>query len=224
VESEGAPALDANQQEDGRKRRRTQNRDAVIDALVTLIGSGRFDASATEIAEHAGISPRSLFRYFDDTDDLLQAAVARHHELARPFLQLDVRPDEPLARRIAAVVVARAQLWDAIEPSARVARMRAPVNPTLAAELARNRALQRAQLQQAFAPELEAMGADEARATLAAVEVLCSFESHDLIRNDQQLPAGVAEMALVRALTALFRPVATDAPTDPATDPGGTPG
>jgi AcrR family transcriptional regulator len=203
---------DASEQVDGRRRRRTQNRDAVIDALVTLIGSGRFDASTTEIAEQAGISPRSLFRYFEDADDLLRAAVARHHELARPYLDLGVGPGDPLPRRIAALVAARAQLWEAVGPSARVARMRAPVIPMLAAELARNRAMQRSQLEQLFEPELTAMAPDEARAALAAVDVLCSFEAHDLVRHDQGLPPGVAETALVRALTALLvpaRPVVT---------------
>lgn len=193
-------------EQDGRRRRRAQNREAVIDAFVTLIGSGRFDASTTEIAEQAGISARSLFRYFDDTDDLVQAAIARHHDKAKPFITVAATPDEPLARRIAAVAVARARLWDTVEASARVARMRAPVNPVLAAELARNRALQRAQLEELFAPELGAMEPDDARATLAAVEVLCSFEAHDLIRHDQGLEPGVSEAAVVRALTALLKP------------------
>lgn len=202
-------------EQDGRKRRRAQNREAVIDALVALIGSGRFDASTTEIAQEAGISPRSLFRYFDDVDDLLQSAVARHHELARPFLRIDADPSDPLARRIAALVSARAQLWETVAPSARVARMRAPVVPMLAAELARNRAFQRAQLEELFSPELAAMEPQHARAVLTAVDVLCSFEAHDLVRNDHGLPAGVAEAALVQALTALLRPLPTA--------PGGAP-
>ena len=109
------------------------------------------------------------------------------------------------------MVATRSQLWEAVGPSARVARMRAPVVPMLAAELARNRAMQRAQLEHLFGPELAAMGPEEARAALAAVEVLCSFEAHDLVHHDQGLPPGIAETALVRALTAVLRP----APTTP---------
>jgi AcrR family transcriptional regulator len=188
---------------DGRRRRREHNRRAVIEALVGMLGSGRFDASTAEIAEAAGLSARSLFRYFDDVDDLLRAAIAYHHELARPHLVLGVTVDDDLATRIDGLVRGRLQLWEAVEPTARLARMRAPIVPLLAAELARNRARQREQIRQLLAPELEALGAEGA-AALAAVEVLCSFESFDLVRRDQGLSPAEAIDTLTRALAALL--------------------
>ena len=50
---------------DGRRERRAGNRQAALDALVELFGDDRFQPSTAEIAERAGISARSLFRYFD---------------------------------------------------------------------------------------------------------------------------------------------------------------
>jgi AcrR family transcriptional regulator len=191
---------------DGRRLRREQNRSAVIDALVELLGSGRFDASTTEIAEAAGLSPRSLFRYFDDADDLLRAAIAQHHRRARPHLVLGVSAADPLPARIEGLVAGRLRLWEVVEPTARVARMRAPIVPLLATELARNRAIQREQIRALLAPELDAMPEEEARSTLAAAEVLCSFESWDLLRRDQGLTAEQAGAALTRGLTALLAP------------------
>jgi AcrR family transcriptional regulator len=192
-------------QVDGRRLRRESNRRAVIDALVDLLGSGRFDASTAEIAEAAGISARSLFRYFDDVDDLLRAAIAHHHDLARPYLALAVDAGDELDDRIDGLVQARLGLWNAVEASARVARMRAPVLPALAAELARNRALQREQIRQLLAPELDALGTEGAPA-LAAIEVLCSFESFDLLCRDQGRSTQEAAATLTRALAALLAP------------------
>ena len=42
---------------DGRRLRREQNREAVIDALVELFEEGSYTPSSGEIAERAGISP-----------------------------------------------------------------------------------------------------------------------------------------------------------------------
>ena len=47
---------------DGRRVRRDRNRDAVVDALLTLYGEGNLEPGSAEIAERAGLSPRSLFR------------------------------------------------------------------------------------------------------------------------------------------------------------------
>ena len=51
---------------DGRRLRRALNREAVVDALLSLYDEGNLRPGTDRIAERAGISPRSLFRYFDD--------------------------------------------------------------------------------------------------------------------------------------------------------------
>ncbi len=181
---------------DGRHLRRAQNRDAAIEALVTLYEEGRYDPSAAEIAERAGLSPRSLFRYFDDTDDLARAAVAYHLALVQPLLSVAVAPDDPLDRRIDELVRRRVELWEAIMPSARVARMRAPVVPVLAEELRRNRAYLRRQIGRVL-PEL-------GKQALAAADVLCSFESYELLRNDQRLSAKAVRDVIAGGLRGLL--------------------
>ena len=42
---------------DGRRLRREQNRESVIDALIELFGEGVYQPSSADIAERAGISP-----------------------------------------------------------------------------------------------------------------------------------------------------------------------
>ncbi len=60
---------------DGRTMRRTRNRSAVITALLDMIREGDLHPGAAEIAERAGVSHRSIFRYFDDLDDLVRTAI-----------------------------------------------------------------------------------------------------------------------------------------------------
>ena len=184
---------------DGRRQRREQNREAVIDALLALFGEGSYQPSTAQIAARAGLSLRSLFRYFDDVDDLHQAAASRQRMLARPLIELSVDPDQPVADKIRAVVRARARLFEQIGPAARALRACAHRHEPLAAELARNRAFLRGQLAAVFAPET-ASGV----AVLPAIDVLCSVESYELLRQDQGLTRSRAEAALVDAIGALL--------------------
>jgi AcrR family transcriptional regulator len=185
---------------DGRRLRRDQNRDAVIDALLALFREGRYQPGTAEIAARAGLSPRSLFRYFDDVDDLHQAAASRQRLLARPLIELGIDPDQRIADKIRAVVRARARLFEQIGPAGRALRASAHRHDPLAAELARNRAFLRSQLAAVFAPELAA----GAEAVLPALDVLCSFESYELLRHDQGLSRVRAEAALTDAIGTLL--------------------
>ena len=99
---------DVAEEVDGRRLRREQNREAVLDALVGLFTEGFYQPSANEIAERAGISPRSLFRYFDDVDDLNRAAIERQLAAARPQLDIGIGPDAPTKAKVERVVEARA--------------------------------------------------------------------------------------------------------------------
>src|SRR3954464_4254664 len=113
----------AEAQVDGRRLRREQNREAVIDALVSLFEEGSYTPSSNEIATRAGLSPRSLFRYFDDIDDLNHAAIERHLATVRPLLDPHVDAAAPTATKVRHIVAARAELWETAGPTARAARI-----------------------------------------------------------------------------------------------------
>jgi AcrR family transcriptional regulator len=191
---------------DGRRARRDLNRRAVVEALLELYREGQYDPSSTDIAVRAGLSPRSLFRYFDDVDDLARAAVALAQEQARPLVQLRVTPDHPLDRRIRALAESRANLWDSFGPAARAARMRAPLRPVMAADLAVGRAFLRKQVRDLFGPELAQLG--PARASLVApmLEVACSFETYDQLRSEARLSRARAVASISAALGSLLAP------------------
>jgi AcrR family transcriptional regulator len=185
---------------DGRRLRRERNREAVIDALLELFEEGTYQPSSDEIAVRAGLSPRSLFRYFDDIDDLNRAAIDRELASAQPLLELGVTADDPTVVKIEHVVAARVRLWETIAPAARAVRLNAHRRPVVATQLVEGRAFLRTQLRRLFAAEL----AGDRAALLGPLEVLTSFESYELLRGDQGLSRAKTVTALTSAMTALL--------------------
>jgi AcrR family transcriptional regulator len=191
---------------DGRQLRRTRNRQAVVDALLALYREGNLRPSADEIAARSGLSPRSLFRYFDDVDDLIRTAITRIELQARGFMPIEATPADPLGTKVEALAVQRFRLFDAMGPAAAVSRLRAPFEPVIGERLTRNRSLLRHQLTVLFAPELGALGPDRGPAALAAADVLASYESYCLLTVDQALTPPRARAAMAASLAAVLGP------------------
>lgn len=182
---------------DGRRARRERNRDAVVEALLDFYREGELQPSTEQIAQRAGISARSLFRYFDDVDDLYRVAIA--HQIARIGSRffVDIDPDLDLADRVASFVGQRLELYEAMGWVGVVARSREWFQPLVAEELGRARSLFRTQLRTAFAPELARFDLTDADRRVAAADVLCSFEAYRLLLDDH----GLARDEIVAVLT-----------------------
>ena len=196
---------------DGRSQRRDRNRESVVTALLELYREGRLGPSADEIAARAGISVRSLFRYFEDIEALVRAAIVRQQEHVAPLYALDVPTDLPLPERLDRFVAGRLRLLQGMGEVGRVARNLAAHQPLVLAELARIRHALRGQLAEVFAPELDALPRPSAADALAAADVVASWEALDLMHNDQGLPVDVVAAAMRAALARLL--VADDDPS-----------
>lgn len=185
---------------DGRRLRREQNRQAVIDALLSLFREEVYQPSCAQIAARAGLSPRSVFRYFNDSQDLHRAAFTQAIARLLPLLEVGIEPDAPTAAKIEQIALRRARLYAEVGAAGRALRFGALVDEAFAEELARAREFFRGQLGMVFAPEL----AQASPGTLAAIDVLCSYESYDLLRHSNGLSADEVVGTLTRALTALL--------------------
>ena len=181
---------------DGRHQRREANRRAVLDALAALHVEGHYEPSTNEIAERAGLSPRSLFRYFDDVDDLHHAAIEQQLVAARPLLEVKAGPDDTLDVRITELVAARARLFEATAPAARATRACAHRAPVVAAQLRDGRSYLRHQVDRFLGPDLDP-------SLLPAADALLSFETWELLRHDRRLSRARTVAALEASLTAL---------------------
>jgi AcrR family transcriptional regulator len=197
--------LEPSTRTDGRQLRRQRNRETVVDALLGLFHDGNLRPSTEEIASRSGLSPRSLFRYFDDVDDLTRTAISRIEGRAVTLVPIAAVPaDDPMIKAVA-LVDQRFRLFDAVGNVAAVSRLRSPFQPILATRLKENRLFLRRQIEILFAPELDGMDPTRAAQALAMVDVACSFESYNLLLKDQELPGPEAKATMARAVGALVR-------------------
>ncbi|MEI8239736.1 MAG: TetR/AcrR family transcriptional regulator [Actinomycetota bacterium] len=200
-----APAAET----DGRRLRRDRNRDAVVDALLTLYDEGNLEPSSDQIAARSGVSARSLFRYFDDVDDLCQAAIQRQQQRVRHLVTINVERNASVQERVEALVHQRTSLFEAIGPVATVSRLRAPFQAVVADRLTRTRHSLRDQLGELFAEELSALPTPVAASRLAAADVVSSFEAWRLLRDDQRLSRSAASAVMADAVLTLISTLPT---------------
>jgi AcrR family transcriptional regulator len=189
---------------DGRTARRDRNRELVLDAVIDLFSEGTLTPTAADVASRSGVSLRSVYRYFEDQDELVQAAIARHAERVAPLLEVPNPGEGPLDERITRFVACRMRLYEAAAPTARATLLRAPMNRFLRERMEWARATLRDQTETMFAPELAAMPAAQRRAVSAVADTLLQFESAEHLRVRLGLsPAQTAEV-LRRTLTTLL--------------------
>ncbi|MEM8705351.1 MAG: TetR/AcrR family transcriptional regulator [Actinomycetota bacterium] len=191
---------------DGRRARRDRNRETVVDAILRLYREGNVSPSLDEIAERSGVSHRSVFRYFEDLDELYRVAIERHYVTLEPHLELDAAPADDLEGRVVQFVDHRLALYELAAPVARVGRMHALQNDLLKDNLARNRSRLRRQARAHFRPDLDRLGADDADGLTHAMTTLLTFEAIETMRFHQGLSKSATRAALVAALGRLLAP------------------
>ena len=189
---------------DGRRARRGRNREAVVDALLELFREGELNPSVASVAERSGVSLRSVFRYFDDLDELGRIAIQRHLDSVGHLFELPNIGEGARADRIDQLVAQRIDLYERVAPVMRAALIRAPFQAVISTALSRRREYLRDQVRQQFAPELATVSAAEAAVVLSGADVLTSFESMELLRVDHKLTTAKAAAAIKGSLDRLL--------------------
>lgn len=172
---------------DGRRARRDRNRAAVVDAVFSLLHDGLVPPSTEQVAERAGVSVSSVFRYFESIDDLQRQTIEGYVERFAPLFELPPTGDGSREARVAALVEARLTLYRETAPIQRLARMRAPEHPVIASSLAETRTRLARQVRVLFRPELAGLSRERAAEAVGLVDVLTSFESWDRLRGGLRL-------------------------------------
>ncbi len=191
----GAEQTGASERVDGRRLRREKGRLAVIDAMIDLVFDGRAPFSAEQVAERAGVSQASVFRYFATLDELRYDAIQRYFERYSHLMAIPDIGEHSLSRRIGNLVEARVSYHEATEPMARLARRQAVEIGEVRETLGRVRSTLTDQLGQHFASELAALRPAARSERLAVIAALTSFESWDQLRAH-----GLDRAEIVRAL------------------------
>ncbi len=141
----------------------------MLDAYLTLTEAGGAEPTMEQLAELAGVSHRSVFRYFDDRAALVVAVAERVGERLAPVVAADPSPAAPLEIRIAGFVDRRVRAYDLLGRTA--ARVTARCEDLSPGSLAAARQLTRDDVEQHFAPELARYDSDRRSevVTLAAM-------------------------------------------------------
>jgi AcrR family transcriptional regulator len=166
---------------DGRSLRRSHNRTAVIISFFHLIREGSLDPSVPEIADRAGVSHRSVFRYFDDLDDLVRLTL---DHAVNETMSLRAIPDlgvGPLERRIDIYVETRLRVHIKAYTVSRVAHIKAQKIPSIEEGLRALTVITRSQMAEHFAAECDHSSHREL--LVDALMVLTSFEAYDYQRR-----------------------------------------
>lgn len=104
---------------DGRELRSVRTREAIVTAVMALLAEREQEVTMELVAARAGVSVRTLYRQFQDTDTLFLSLYQRVGGAAAE-LALDWTPAGTLLGDMDALVEARARMFVAIEPFMRM--------------------------------------------------------------------------------------------------------
>ena len=196
--------MTATEKIDGRTARARRTREAIVDATLALLDAGNLRPSADEIAERAGVSPRSIFQHFGDRETLQRAVGARQTE--RVVQIVEHLPDTgPLDARLDAFVDQRARVLEFITPVRRSALLNEPFSEGSHAGLQAFRAFKRAEAERVFAPELDGLPAAEREEVVRALGAATDWNTWEALRAHQGLSVADARAVMRRTIGALLR-------------------
>jgi AcrR family transcriptional regulator len=192
-----------------RERQAEQARTAMLEAAIAQLESkAADDVSMAEIAETAGVSLRTLYRYFPDRASLLRAA--GEHLYASLGVPFEISGPETIS---ASLLDAAKRL--STRPELTRALVRTPAGRATRTPV-RGRRVQA--IRAALEPVTEGLDVDTTRWATAVIAHLCSAASWVFIADDQGLDDADAQRAVAWAIDVLVSSLQEPSPT-PASAP-----
>lgn len=194
-------AADGASELDGRLARSERSREAIVEAMLALVGEGEPNPTAEQVAERARVGIRTVFRHFRDMESLFAAMDARIEADVAPRFTGPV-PAGDAEGRVRELIARRCRLYEAIAPYKRAGALRRADSPFLRGRQAALARRLRAELRR-WLPELERAPEELAE----GLELLTSFEAWDRLRSEQRLGAARTQAVLEGAALALAGPL-----------------
>jgi AcrR family transcriptional regulator len=189
---------------DGRTARRDRNRELVLDAVLALFRRGNFAPAPEAVAEEAGLSLRSVYRYVTSRDQLFYDAIEHHvAQTADVWLVPDLTVGT-LSERVRRLVTARMRLFLTVGATNRASRALSLTNEEVRLRLVEARRYLRQQVTTCFAQERAELPDDVATQRFAALDVLLQLEGLDNLLTFQELTPARATDTLITAVTQLL--------------------
>ena len=182
---------------DGRLQRSERSREAIVQALITLVREGDPRPTAERVAARAGVGIRTVFRHFSDMDSLF---VQLHERLYAEIIPLLGTPEPgTLPERCKGLVVNLATFFERLAPFRRSSDIQLWRSPFLKKERQKAATRSRQYLIE-WLPELKGAPAD----VLEACDALASFEAWNRLRLTQDLSRSRATQVTQKALLKLL--------------------
>lgn len=184
---------------DGRRARGLRTRDAIVTALMDLIGAGDVAPTAQRIADRAGVSVRSVYQHFTDVEGLYADASARTFDWVMTMSR-DIDPAWDRERRIEEYVASRSAVLEALTPFNRASRLIEPQSEAIRRNRQVMQRQSRERLALAFAPELGRLEGSARANLLNILDLLASWPAWDHLRSTG-LSVRTARQVLRSAIT-----------------------
>ena len=189
---------------DGRQARRQRNIDAVLDVVLEMFAEEAMFPTIDQAATRSGLSLRTVYRYFSDPGELLEAVIKRSDEIGVGLSKLHGIGQGALDDRVEAFVSMRLTLHNAVAPIFRATLVNAPRHPRIRDELTKIRNAMREQFELQFAPELKVCKPAQRESIVTAGDLLTQLESIDYLRRHRQMSVAEAHAALAASLVRLL--------------------
>lgn len=178
---------------DGRRERSRSSRSKIVAAMLDLVGKGDVAPSAARVAEVAGVGLRSVFRHFDDMDELYREMGEVIEAQVMPII-LQPPTGATWREKLFDIANRRAMVFETILPYRISANLKRFQSPYLMQDYRRMLRLESDTIGSYLPATVKA---DVAGAH--GLNVILSFQTWRLLRHDQELPVDDAK-AVVRRL------------------------
>jgi AcrR family transcriptional regulator len=168
---------------DGRRKRSEDSRARIVAAMLELVQAGEMAPGAEQVAAHAGVGLRTVFRHFNDMDSLYREMSAA---MEAEIMEVVAKPlkGETWREKLGDMIARRAIAFEKMAPYQRAAAVHRHRSRYLAAGHDRFSATCRAYLV-AILP-----GAMTSQPTLLeSLDLILSFETWSRLRGEQNLTA-----------------------------------
>jgi AcrR family transcriptional regulator len=186
---------------DGRRLRSDRSRQLIVESMLQLIKEGNLVPTAQQVADHAKVGIRSVFRHFED----MEAIFATADELWRnDFVKSTsgVDPTLPLEQRIIDLVNGLVQVYESNTNILKSTAIRRWRSAFLKQNYAKYQSIIRSDVQRAL-PELGKLPQPRQEAIFGTL----SFEYWDRLRDHQKSSAKSSKEILIQMLETLVIPV-----------------
>jgi AcrR family transcriptional regulator len=183
---------------DGRHHRSIKTRQVIVTAFIDLIGSGHPSPTAEQIATHAQVGLRTVFRHFDDMETLYREITQRLDELMMPLVNKHLKATL-WSDRLVESIERRCDIFDRLAPYHIAAQLHMHDSEYIQQQVNR-----RVKIEKDILAWLLPAAFVEDRVFFEALSLLVSLETWMRLRGLQGLTASKSKAVVLKTVHALM--------------------